>query len=74
MNTTCELPVRTHLTINEATSYLAIGRTKLYALMGDGSIKAVKVGDKVLISVKTMDDFLQGLPAWKPASGEDDDL
>jgi hypothetical protein len=42
-----------------------VGRTKLYELLGDGSLKGWKLGAKTLIDVETADDFFPSLPSFR---------
>jgi excisionase family DNA binding protein len=66
-----------YLTIEDAISFSGIRRSKLYILMNEGSIRAVKLGKRVLIEAATLQNFMAELPAWKPGAakaGQDDDL
>ncbi len=50
-------------TPREACDALRIGRTKLYALLGSGHIKAVALGGKTLIPRDALEAFMASLPA-----------
>jgi len=55
-----------NLTINQAMQTLGIGRTKLYQLLNDGSLRAFKLGSKTLILKDSLDDYVASLPSYKP--------
>ncbi len=46
----------------EAAHRLGIGRTKLFALLKDGRIKAVRLGAKTLIAASELEAFAATLP------------
>jgi excisionase family DNA binding protein len=48
--------------VAEALRRYGIGRTKLYALISVGALKAVKLGTRTLIDVSTADAFFDALP------------
>jgi excisionase family DNA binding protein len=50
------------VTIARALHDYGIGRTKLYELMKDGAIRAVKLGGRTLIDVASADAFFEALP------------
>lgn len=50
------------ISVSDALGRYGIGRTKLYALIGDGRIRAVKLGMKTLIDVNVADRFFDSLP------------
>ena len=52
------------LSINEFCEFANIGRTYTYQLINEGKIKAVKLGNKTLISKIEMDNWLESLPAY----------
>lgn len=52
------------ISVNEALVRYGIGRTKLYELLGDGSLKAKKLGAKTLIDVASADVFFKSLPDY----------
>jgi len=60
---TLERPIS--ISVNEALTRYGIGRTKLDELLGDGSLKARKLGAKTLIDVETADDFFASLPSFR---------
>ena len=50
------------MSVPTALDRYGIGRTKLYALIGVGEIRAVKLGSKTLIDVASADAFFDSLP------------
>ena len=50
------------LSYAEAQEYAGIGRTKLWELVNSGSIKAAKVGRRVLISRRGLNEYLEHNP------------
>lgn len=50
------------LTINEASSALGIGRSKLYELIADGKLTPRKLGRRTLISLEELQAFAASLP------------
>ena len=50
------------MSVPAALNRYGIGRTKLYALIGVGEIRAVKLGAKTLIDVESADAFFDALP------------
>ena len=55
--------------ISVAVQITGIGRTKLYELIKDGQIEAIKVGTATLVPVDSLRRFLDGLRRTPPASG-----
>jgi excisionase family DNA binding protein len=47
--------------IQEACGLLSIGRTTLYALIGQGDLAVLKIGRRTLISAKSLDTFIQAV-------------
>lgn len=47
------------LTVPEAADFLRIGRTQMYKLIHEGSIKHIKIGRKILIPMKYLSDFVE---------------
>ena len=45
--------------IQEACGLLSIGRTTIYALIGQGDLAVLKIGRRTLISAKSLDAFIQ---------------
>ena len=58
------------LSIPEAMKRLSIGRTKLYALLKTGELKARRIYGRTLIAQEDLDTFIQSLPVY---SGNDND-
>jgi excisionase family DNA binding protein len=52
------------LSITEAMKRLSIGRTKLYALLKTGELKARRIYGRTLIAQEDLDTFIQSLPAY----------
>lgn len=48
--------------VPSACAYSGMSRTKLYALMGDGEIEAVKIGKRRLVLRESIDAFLARQP------------
>ncbi|RHZ95365.1 helix-turn-helix domain-containing protein [Cereibacter sphaeroides] len=51
------------LTVTEACGLLRIGRSKLYQLIGAGSIKVTKIGRKTLVKRCDLDGYIERLGA-----------
>lgn len=49
------------LTPEQAASWLSIGRTKVYELMGAGELESVRIGASRRIPVAGLDKFVQRL-------------
>ena len=49
------------LKIPEAAGYLGLSRAKVYELIGDGALPAVKIGGSRRIRVSDLLDFVNGL-------------
>lgn len=47
------------LTVMEAAKVLRVGRSTMYKLVGNGEIKCVKIGRKLLIPKKCLQSFLE---------------
>jgi excisionase family DNA binding protein len=47
--------------IQEACGLLSIGRTTIYALIGQGDLAVLKIGRRTLISAKSLDAFIQSV-------------
>lgn len=54
------------ISVTRALKRYSIGRTKLYELIGNGHIKAVKLGAKTLIDVALTDAYFDTLPQSNP--------
>jgi excisionase family DNA binding protein len=52
------------ISVSQAMARYGVGRTKIYELLGDGSLKARKLGAKTLIDVEAADRFFLSLPAF----------
>lgn len=53
------------LSIEEVRSATGLGRTKIYALIGSGELKARKIGKRTIILKEDLEAFLSGLPSYK---------
>ena len=49
-------------TINDATTASGLARSRLYALMGEGLISAVKAGRRTLIKADSLNAYIASLP------------
>lgn len=47
--------------IQEACGLLSIGRTTLYALIGQGDLAVLKIGRRTLITARSLDAFIQAV-------------
>ena len=56
------------LSPTEAARYLNIGKTKLYAEINSGRLKAKRSGGQTLITKEALDDWIAKLPDHKPAA------
>ena len=48
-------------TISDVCEQLSVGRTTVYQLIGDGTLRRVKVGARALIPQADVDAFVAGL-------------
>jgi excisionase family DNA binding protein len=55
--------------VTEAMTDLGIGRTKLYEEIGEGRLRAYKIGRKTIIYERHLRAYKQSLPIWQPATG-----
>ena len=55
------------LSPTEAAKYLGIGKTKLYAEINSGRLKAKRHGGQTLITKAALDEWIANLPEHKPA-------
>ncbi len=46
---------------------LGVSRATIYKLLNSGSIRAVKLGNRTLVSAQALREFSETLPAYKPA-------
>jgi excisionase family DNA binding protein len=51
------------LRINDACRFIGIGRSKLYELIAQGQIDAVKVGARTLVPTTSLEKFIRSLPS-----------
>lgn len=54
------------LTTAEAARSLGIGKTKLFELIGNGAIPAVRLGGRTLVRRVDLEAFTAQLPRWAP--------
>jgi excisionase family DNA binding protein len=54
---------REALSIPEVCAATAIGRTKIYSAINDGSLKARKFGKRTIVLRSELQDFLTSLPS-----------
>jgi excisionase family DNA binding protein len=55
------------MTIADTVKWSGIGRTKLYELLGDKKIQAVKLGTRTLVLTQSVEQFLASLPRLEDA-------
>ena len=56
------------MTVDEATAYCGIGKTKLYELVKTDQIAGRKMGRKTLLLTASIDEYVMSLPALKTAA------
>ncbi|MCV3734994.1 helix-turn-helix domain-containing protein [Rhizobium sp. TRM96647] len=56
------------VTVDDATQYCGIGRTKLYELIRDGHFTARKAGKRTLLLTEELDAYVRSLPTLKTAA------
>jgi excisionase family DNA binding protein len=54
------------LTISEACAAARVGRTTVYAAIGSGQLRAVKLNRKTLVLVADLQQWIETLPAIEP--------
>ncbi len=67
-------PGRLLISVAEARDALGVGTTKLYALLGDGSLRARRLGGRTLIESASLRAFVESLPVaefGRPAEAAD---
>lgn len=58
------------LSIDEASHFSTIGKTRLYQAINDGSLKCRKLGRKSLILTADLEEFLKNLESYTPLTNE----
>jgi excisionase family DNA binding protein len=53
-------------TIPTASLISGLGRTTIYQRIKEGKIEAIKSGDRTLIVVESLREYLRELPAYRP--------
>ena len=48
------------VSVDEAAQLLGVGRTTVFTLLEEGTIRSVKVGNRRLVPRKALDEFLSG--------------
>lgn len=56
------------ITVDDATTYCGIGRTKLYELIREGHLTARKMGKRTLLLTAELDAYVMSLPTLKAAA------
>ncbi len=56
------------LTVDDATQYCGLGRTKLYELIREGRFTARKAGKRTLLLTDEIDAYVRTLPTSKEAA------
>lgn len=51
------------LTIEDAMQRHGLSRSRLYVLLGEGKVAAIKVGRRTLVKVASLDAYMANLPA-----------
>lgn len=51
-------PVRRAISVEEAAIQLGIGRSLAYQLVGEGKLRCVRAGNRILIPISALDEFL----------------
>lgn len=49
-----------YISIGEASKWSSLSRSSLYDLLKEGTLTRYKVGQRTLISLSELDDFIQG--------------
>ncbi len=61
--TLTKIDVRPHaMTIADAVKWSGLGRTKIYQLIGEGRVEAVKVGTRTLVTTASLERLLSNAP------------
>lgn len=56
------------VSISQAQAIIGLGKTKIYELLKNGEIRAVKCGNRTLILKSELQDFLENLKPYLPES------
>ena len=56
--------------IEEASTAIGVGRTKIYELIGSDALKARKLGKRTIILKEDLEAFLTSLPPYAPEHRE----
>ena len=56
------------ITVDDATAYCGIGKTKLYELVKEGRFTARKIGRRTLLLTAELDAYIESLPTLKSAA------
>lgn len=60
---TVPLEQRLALSVSDAAALLGISRSKAYELVGDGTIPSVKLGDRLVVPRRALEERLESLLA-----------
>jgi excisionase family DNA binding protein len=52
------------LTVKETRQIIRLGETKIYELLNEGKIKAIKVGRKTLVPRSSLQAFIDSQPSY----------
>ena len=55
--------------VNEAAAALGLGRTKVYELIGRGSIRSVRIDNAVRVPTSAIEEFVRELESVSTNSG-----
>lgn len=58
-------------TVADAVEFSGLGRTTLYEAMKTGALPAKKAGRRTLISFIELRAYIDALPSWEQAEGND---
>ena len=61
---------RLTISVNEAAKALGLGRTSIYAMIGDGRLEAFKLGRRTLIRMDSIKRIVATPPGFGPARQE----
>ena len=53
------------MTVKEARQTIRVGETKIYELLNEGKIVAIKIGRKTLIPKASLQSFMNSCPEYK---------
>ena len=57
------------LRLPDACRYIGVGRSKLYELIAQGEIAALKVGARTVVPMASLERFVRSLPSMRTTGG-----